>query len=154
MQNIFNGEEIDDFFILNTSGGMIYNYNNLNTNEMMLFCSTIHSMYLMCEKINCFENVKKQTPKLYTLNTLSDKAVNKIIDDSPQEDDETFKIVFISSSKTISVFKTPTNLTFVFVSSHEIGLQLFNKVYDRYIKSSVLDPFYTIDQPIKQDVFN
>ncbi|RVD92590.1 transport particle complex subunit [Tubulinosema ratisbonensis] len=114
------------FFIINKSGGLIYKYERSSStqiNKLLVLSSTIHSLCTMFEKIYPCE---------------------KKIDS---------KQMIRLDGRTITFYKTGTEVSFVFVST-ESCYKIIKIVYKMYCDFVSKDPFYEIDMPIKNDLFN
>lgn len=144
MDNLLQKEDINDFYIINNSGGMIYSLLGGDNNKKMVFCSTISSIYDIAITINTIE------PKPISGSKLSFKNLTYAVRSEEWDDKTHFKLVFISTTQSITVFKTVTDMLFVFVGNRDASYDLFTQCYSYYSKNVVLDPFYNYNQPIKK----
>ena len=107
---------IYNFFIINSSGSMIYSYQKekiLHKNQLLVLCSTLHSIHSMLQT----------------------------------------EIYAYYEKKLISIYKTHSDLLFVFISDSK-NRDMFIKVYSEYCKYVKLNPFYITDMPINCKKFN
>lgn len=153
MKHLLEQERIECFYIVNSSGGLIYNSSDTNINNQMIFCSVIHNMYEMAVCINIFEPPSKKTPKLGLFNSLNDKMINNALKSMPTDDETHFKIIFISNEKVITTYRTISDLLFVFVGEIEIAHTTFILFYEHYVNNVVLDPFEHLEQPVSKHKF-
>lgn len=135
---ILKTKKIDELYIVNPSGGMIFsNLSNVQLDHKMIFCSSFHSLY--------------EIAKLITLFPLKDQSNDK--NKSPYsfykyDDSSHFRMIFVSTNQTITMYKTPTDILFIFISKKPISHDCFLKIYSEYFNKIILNPLYILGQPI------
>lgn len=113
---------INQFFIINKSGGMIYRYerqNQTDLNKLLILTSSLHSINHISAKVGDQNNAKQ---------------------------------VIYLKKKIISIFKTITNTSFVFISDKEVD-KTYKKIYEHYVDYVSKNPFYTPEMPINCEKF-
>ena len=113
---------LEQFFIINRSGGMVYQYENnmkTDTNVLLVLTGSLHSINEMTRSYFKTE---------YYLQKIR------------------------LSNKSISIYKTLTGFTFVFVMSGIDNIN-FEKVYDEFCTFVLGNPFYQLDMPINLSKF-
>lgn len=115
---------VEQFFIVNKSGGMIYNYEknpSADTNSLLVLTSVIHSLNELSR------NVFKLSEMVQTVSM---------------------------RNRDLCVFRTLTNLTFIFVYDKEelspraTPRKLFELVFRHFCDYVMANPFYQIEMPI------
>ncbi len=118
---------VEQFFIINKAGGMIYKYTKSTENKinsLIILASTIHS-----------------------LNELT-RNIFDIYD---------FSQVIEMKNINIYIYRTLTNTMFVFSVSKEYKtpvFEIFKNVYKHYCDSVLINPFYQLEMPINCKKFN
>jgi trafficking protein particle complex subunit 4 len=113
---------IHQFFIINRSGGMIYKYEAGKQSEL-------NALLVL-------------TSSLHSINHICTKV-------GEQQD---ARQIICFRTRVITVFRTVTNLTFVFVSDTRTA-GLYEKVYQHYIDFVSKNPFYANEMPISCSKF-
>lgn len=108
---------IEQFFIINKSGGMIFKHEREGKTEMnslLILTSSLYSIGLMSSR-------------------MADRPVNN-------------QVVYLRN-RVITMFKTVTSTTFVFVADRPVDV-LFERVYAHYCEYVTRNPFYSVEMPI------
>lgn len=116
---------IYQFFIVNKSGGLIYNferYEKTPINELMVLTSSLYSISTMLNTIAC--------------------DVTKL----------DFTQIFRFKGKTITFYKIPSGASFIFVAK-EPALKWIPGVLKMYSDFVMKDPFYGTEMPIRNPDF-
>ncbi|EPR78402.1 hypothetical protein SLOPH_1725, partial [Spraguea lophii 42_110] len=123
---------LDEFYILNSSGCLIYRYikDNTDINKSMIISSLFYS--ISCISKNVSDNItEKDNKPIIILNLNKNLKTNKDI-----------------KTKEIVIYSTWTDTTFVFVFSKSFHKNfysiLIDEVYNEY-NLQLQDPFYNID---------
>lgn len=166
-------------YILNKAGGLLYqrdfdlNLRKLNANEYLVLASTLHGVHAIASKLspsvsNENENTPRKNSKLLSTGKSQDSNSNYSGLQSVETD---FFNLF--------VFQTLTGVKFILVTSpnpvvHNIqpldsqtasskgelekqkeeADQLYRRLYVLYADYVMKDPFYTLDMPIKGNLFD
>lgn len=135
---ILKNEKISELYIVNASGGMIFsNLNDVRLDQKMVFCSSFHSLYEMAKLITLFP-LKSQCND----NNKSPYSFYKY------DDSSYFRMIFVSTNQTITMYKTLTDILFIFISKKPIPHDSFLKIYLEYFNKIILNPLYILGQPI------
>ncbi|ADM11626.1 transport protein particle complex subunit [Encephalitozoon intestinalis ATCC 50506] len=113
---------VEQFFIINKSGGMVYKYERegeTSINSLLILTSSLYSVSVILSRI-MGKSAAKQTIRL--------------------------------QNRVITVFRTITNMVFVFVADEPVD-SLFEKVYSHYCKYVTRNPFHSPEMPIQCSKF-
>ncbi|KAI7820108.1 Sybindin-like protein [Kickxella alabastrina] len=129
---------IHSIFIINRSGGLIYNKNysnniaQLSSNEALIFAGTFHGIHALASRISPATKARN--------NTIRDSGIETI-------DTRNFRI---------HCFQTPTGIKFIAVSDVlETRLSdVLSKVYVLYSDYALKNPFYNLEMPIRSEMFD
>ncbi|KAJ2078725.1 hypothetical protein H4R24_004278 [Coemansia sp. RSA 988] len=127
---------IHSVFIINRSGGLIYNKNytqqvaQLSSNEALIFAGTFHGIHALASRIS---------PALKG-GASSDLGIQTI-------DTKGFRL---------HCFQTPTGIKFIAVADlmHASLVDVLRKAYQLYCDYALKNPFYNLEMPIRSDMFD
>lgn len=115
-----------NFYVINKSGGLIYSCKSLkDVNLDMVMSSYIHTIYAHVLDLQI-------TP----------------------EPDTIVPLVITMKSIVITVYKTFTNYTFLFMHENEVSHATFLKAYKLFVDYALKDPFYILEMPINSEKFD
>lgn len=113
-------------YIINKSGGLIYALNtNQDINVDMVVSSYIHTMYAHILDLNLTQEPETIVPLTITM-----------------------------KRNVLTIYRTLTNYTIVFLSDKSIECKVFQKIYEIFCDYALKDPFYTIEMPINTKKFS
>ncbi|KAL6122662.1 hypothetical protein NUSPORA_00189 [Nucleospora cyclopteri] len=167
MKFLLENEDVTNFYIVNKSGGMIFRLKKIeDTNKDMIFCSTMHSLIEIGQKmkietwykeennqeINDKKNKNVQKSPLMKnisswLSALNVINPDNILNHKTSEYGNN-RLIIDGENGSINIFKTLTNLVFIFISKEKFKENIFEKVYQEFSDKIMANPFYKIDQPI------
>lgn len=110
---------VEQFFIVNKSGGMIFKHEREDKDN-----ADINSHLIL-------------TSSLYSINLISSKVTNKLMGNQ----------VIYFRKRVITIFKAVTGTMFIFVAEKPVDV-LFEKVYGHYCDYVTKNPFYCMEMPI------
>lgn len=114
-----------NFFIINKSGGLIYTlHKDLEVNKQLVLLSTLHTLYAYVTEIEFLFNKEEIEPLTIVLN-----------------------------KQTISLFRTITGYTLVFIDNTPQDLARFKEAYTVFVHYALMDPFYVDEMPINSKKF-
>ncbi|KAJ1663833.1 hypothetical protein EV178_004642 [Coemansia sp. RSA 1646] len=127
---------IHSVFIINRSGGLIYNKNynthiaQLSSNEALIFAGTFHGIHALASRI---------APTGKTLGT-KDTGIQTI-------DTRNFRL---------HCFQTPTGIKFIAATDllHANLTGVLTKIYELYCDYALKSPFYNLEMPVRSDMFD
>lgn len=109
-----------NIIIVNKSGGLIYNlYSNEESNHNLILSSSLHTLFAHIMEIPYLYNEETNDPLMIYL-----------------------------ENKIISIYKTITGYSFVFVDNNEAKLDLFKKTYELFCDYVLKDPYYMDEMPV------
>ncbi|KAJ2491434.1 hypothetical protein IWW37_002318 [Coemansia sp. RSA 2050] len=127
---------IHALFIINRSGGLIYNKNftqhvaQLSSNEALIFAGTFHGIHTLASRIS-------PAPKRDSVKDLGIQSI----------DTKNFRI---------HCYQTPTGIKFIAVTDllqTKLSSAL-NKAYILYCDYALKNPFYNLEMPIRSEMFD
>lgn len=115
-----------NFFIINKSGGLIYTlHRDEEPNKHLILLSSLHTIYAFVTEIDFLFTVEEIQP-----------------------------LVIVLSKNTITLFRSITGYTFVFVDSKAHDHCRFKDVYGCFIDYALKDPFYADEMPLNSKKFD
>lgn len=162
--------KIYSIYILNKAGGLIYQndinpgLNRLTANDYLVLAGTLHGVHAITAKFTTPLNPQRSlVPNTINSNIItSGKAHNPNVNKTGLESIET-------DSFNLYVFQTLTGVKFIIITSPvtaspmsrgELNNQLesinqyFKHIYVLYSDYVMKDPFYSLDMPIKNPLFD
>ncbi|CEP20929.1 unnamed protein product [Cyberlindnera jadinii] len=147
---------IQSLFILNRSGGLIYQHdlndglNKLSANEHLILAGTIHGVFAIASKLTPTAVKVSAQPRAQSQGS----AVNG----------NTSGLKSIETDKfSMYIFQTLTGVKFLLVtdpaqgdlnSGCDTAENVLRKIYALYADYVMKNPFYEIDMPIRVDLFD
>ncbi|KAJ2662650.1 hypothetical protein IWW48_001708 [Coemansia sp. RSA 1200] len=127
---------IHSVFIINRSGGLIYNKNynthiaQLSSNEALIFAGTFHGIHALASRI---------APTAKTTGT-KDTGIQTI-------DTKNFRL---------HCFQTPTGIKFIAATDllHTRLTETLTRIYELYCDYALKSPFYNLEMPVRSDMFD
>ncbi|KAJ2718898.1 hypothetical protein GGI07_005530 [Coemansia sp. Benny D115] len=124
-------------FIINRSGGLIYNKNyskgiaQLSSNEALIFAGTFHGIHALASRIS---------PAAKGGSSARDGGIQTI-------DTRSFRI---------HCFQTPTGIKFIAATDllESKLADVLNRVYMLYSDYALKNPFYNLEMPIRSEMFD
>ncbi|OQS55019.1 hypothetical protein EHP00_932 [Ecytonucleospora hepatopenaei] len=135
---------IDEFFIVNETGNMIFSLKNEPLDVKITLCSTLSVLVDHATKglaslefpnkdflirFNAFVDFKQFDSALGNIAT--NCLINKNIT----------KMVLISCDKILTIYMTVSEMLFVFIDSNEISEEVFLKIYELFVNNFMCNPF-------------
>ncbi|KAJ2162723.1 hypothetical protein GGF46_000448 [Coemansia sp. RSA 552] len=127
---------IHAIFIINRSGGLIYNKNynthvaQLSSNEALIFAGTFHGIHALASRIS-------PVPRS---GTVRDTGIQTI-------DTKNFRL---------HCFQTPTGIKFIAATDllQTSLVDVLTKAYRLYCDYALKNPFYNLEMPIRSEMFD
>ncbi|KAJ1734257.1 hypothetical protein LPJ61_001161 [Coemansia biformis] len=128
---------IHALFVINRSGGLIYSKDfsgqvaQLSSNEALIFAGTFHGIHALASRVS---------PALKGRAATRDRGVQYID----------------TKGLRLHCFQTPTGLKFIAVTDplHAGLTDVLAKAYKLYCDYALKNPFYSLEMPIRSDLFD